>query len=79
MNLSPEKLKLFERLYVEERASFFEGKPFPQELEDDNFREEYRDWREEAKDKPLMDEAACFAKEIWANKDGHSQGAEGDA
>jgi hypothetical protein len=52
MNLSPEKLKLYERLYEEEWEAMRAGGPLPIELQDEKERQQYRHWRLEAKELP---------------------------
>ncbi len=69
MNLSSEKLKLFERLYLEEAEAFRQEKELPVELQNQEFLEEYRDWRGEYKDEPLMEEASREFRRVWEQRE----------
>jgi len=69
MNLSPEMLKRFERLYVEEQDHYWRDKPYPQELKDDReLRDQYVDWRTDTKDAPLERAADQFMIEHLAKE-----------
>ena len=68
MNLSPEMLERFERLYVEEQAFYWEGKPYPQELKDAELRDQYMDWRTDTKDAPLELAAAEHVRDHLAKQ-----------
>ena len=66
MNVSPEKQKLFERLYAEESEVVRFGHDFtPPELARQEDLTEYRRWRHYNKEIPAGDELTRWLHEKW--------------
>ena len=69
MNLSPERLALFEKLYEAEGEVVRHGRNFtPPELANQEDLEEYRSWRHWNKEAPRNEEVAQFFREKWAKE-----------